>query len=282
MERVAPVASQGLEEGEAVIVAVDARHLDPLRAAIGPEARYRDAATWYRRPGKTLAAYHDFITEALERGATGVRIIGEPVWPDGPRSLVRAWARYESALNDVMAREPVWATCPYDVARLSDSVVAEAMRTHPATPDLPTGDFAPPAEFVGRPDGPPPDHATWFLVPSPFDVRRSRDMVAGAARAAGMAETQVASMTVAVSEVVTNALRHGRTAARVWTWTEPGMSLVVQVDDGGRGIADPLAGYRPPSGGAGLGLWTARQMADVLDLWVRPEGGTSVRISMRA
>lgn len=284
VERAAPPAIEGLAEGHAVIVAVDARHLAPLREAIGPGARYEDAASWYRRPGKTLAAYHAFVTGALEDGAPGVRIVGEPAWPDGPPALVRAWARYESAINDVLAREPVWAICPYDTRRLPPTLVSEAMRTHPATTDGTTGRYMSPGEFVGSPpEDPPPADAAWFLMPSPFDLRRARDAVAEVARATGMKPVRVASLTVAVGEVLANALRHGRTAAQVWTWTEPGMGLVVQVDDEGRGIADPLAGYRPPSPETGRwGLWMARQMADVVDVWVRPGGGTSVRLAMTA
>ncbi|HEX9890876.1 MAG TPA: ATP-binding protein, partial [Actinomycetota bacterium] len=189
----------------------------------------------------------------------------------------------ESAINEVLAAEPVWALCPYDTRRLPGAVVTEAMRTHPETTDRPSAQYVPPREFVGVPPDPPPAGATWFLVPSPFDIRRARDAVSEAARATGMTEARVATLTVAVSEAVSNALRHGRTAARVWTWTEPGLALVVQVDDDGRGIADPLAGYRPPSpGGTGAGLWTARQMADVVDVWARPGGGTSVRVAMTA
>jgi len=50
---------------------------------------------------------------------------------------------------------------------------------------------------------------------------------------------------MAANEVLTNALRYGRGAVALWGWPDDGRFLC-QIQDDGRGIADPLAGYVPP------------------------------------
>jgi len=58
--------------------------------------------------------------------------------------------------------------------------------------------------------------------------------------------------------------------------------LLCQVRDSGSGLPDPLAGYQPPDRtvpGAGMGLWSARQLCDMVTTTVEPEGFT-VRLSI--
>lgn len=58
--------------------------------------------------------------------------------------------------------------------------------------------------------------------------------------------------------------------------------LLCQVDDRGPGVADALAGYRPPAGATvqGRGLWITRQLVDLLEVVPTPTG-TSVRVRVR-
>jgi hypothetical protein len=46
-----------------------------------------------------------------------LRLVGEPVWPNGPPEHVLEWERYESVLNEVLAPFPVTLVCTYDTSR---------------------------------------------------------------------------------------------------------------------------------------------------------------------
>ena len=69
-------------------------------------------------------------------------------------------------------------------------------------------------------------------------------------------------------------------ALRSATGTDGGY-LVCQIDDAGAGLADPLAGYRPPGTEqrAGRGLWLARQVVDLMQI-APGHRGTSVRFQV--
>ncbi|MGH3865075.1 MAG: ATP-binding protein [Pseudonocardiaceae bacterium] len=81
----------------------------------------------------------------------------------------------------------------------------------------------------------------------------------------GLSDHHTDDIVMAVDEIATNALEHGRPPARVRSWTTP-EALFVQVDDHG-GTRIPVAtGYhRPPTDARrGRGIWMARAFADVL------------------
>lgn len=81
-------------------------------------------------------------------------------------------------------------------------------------------------------------------------------------------------LSVAAAEVLTNAILYGGGEARLSIWAEGGR-IICQVEDAGRGIEDPLVGYRPPGGRTGgRGLWLARQMVDLLEILPSARGAT--------
>ena len=94
----------------------------------------------------------------------------------------------------------------------------------------------------------------------------------------GMERT--ADLTVAVNEVATNALKHAGGRARVRFWTETAQ-VICEVSDSGPGFSDPFTGHVPPSGreAPGWGLWTARQLCDLVQLR-SGDDGTVVRLHM--
>nr|WP_230417051.1 ATP-binding protein [Micromonospora tarapacensis] len=75
-----------------------------------------------------------------------------------------------------------------------------------------------------------------------------------------MPDDEFDDFVVAVSEVVTNGLRHGRPPVRfrLWAGTD---RIVATVGDAGAGPDDPYAGLLPTAGGrpGGLGLWITHQ-----------------------
>jgi anti-sigma regulatory factor (Ser/Thr protein kinase) len=85
---------------------------------------------------------------------------------------------------------------------------------------------------------------------------------------------------IGTSEVVNNALQHGRPPTVIRVWAAPDR-IVVRVHDNGPGPADPLAGLIPPADGAsgpGAGLWLVHQL-DIGVALIHGADGFTVRLS---
>ena len=208
----------------------------------------------------------------------------EPVWPTGRPELVREWQRYESVLNAVLAPFPVSLVCLYDAAGLDPSVLESAHCTHRVIrrsgTELPSPAFEEPEELLRRwslQPAPPPSWASPMRVAALEDLPSARRFLRERARLADVDSERSLDLSVALTEVLTNALRHGGGDVRLWAWADS-ESLICQVEDRGGGIVDPLAGYRPPRAQAnGRGLWLARQLVDLLQI-VPGLQGTIVRL----
>lgn len=282
-----PYVESGIENDEFVFVAARADNLVALREGLGQggaPVRWEDTAEWHAHPGTRLRAFYEMAVEQRARGAQRLRLVGEPVWPDGPPELVREWQRYESSLNAVLAPFPATLLCLYDAAALDRSIVETAYRTHPVV-DLDgsrhaSGVFMEPDDFLRRwrhqLATPPP----WAAAVAAFeDLCRFRRFVMKEAFLAGLDRERAMDLTAAANEVVGNVFLHADGAPSVWTWSEGGR-FFCQIADRGPGIADPLAGYRPPvEGDSGRGLWMARQLADLINI-VATDQGTTVRLEM--
>lgn len=284
-----PYVSAGIEAGDVVFVAAHGSLLPGLRRELGAGAdavRLADTDVWHPHPMPRLRAFHEFVTEEIAAGATRFRLAGEPVWPEGPPELIREWQRYESVLNRVLAPFPVTLVCLYDAARLDRAILETARRTHPwivgGSTEGSSGEFVEPEDFLTR----------WSFElppPPPSAVRRSgsedlagfRRFLEEQALLAGVGAERAFDLLVAANEALTNAVMHSDGVAAVWAWWEDGR-FVCQIDDRGRGIGDPLAGYRPPSPevSEGRGLWLARQLVDLVQIVPRSDG-TSVRLHLR-
>lgn len=77
-----------------------------------------------------------------------------------------------------------------------------------------------------------------------------------------MPRDHISSLIVVVSELTTNAMRHGGGTGQLTVWRH-GHNLYCQVSDHGPGITDPHAGNARPDAAAlcGRGLWICRQLA---------------------
>jgi anti-sigma regulatory factor (Ser/Thr protein kinase) len=77
-------------------------------------------------------------------------------------------------------------------------------------------------------------------------------------------------LTIAVGELLANALRHGGGVSAVRAGHADGR-FVCEVSDAGEGVRDPFAGYLPPGARqvTGAGLWVARQLTAKLELLPR-------------
>jgi anti-sigma regulatory factor (Ser/Thr protein kinase) len=283
VDQLLPFARNGISRNDSVVAVLPPDNLSALRDALGPDGadvEFIDATEWYRRPVSTIAGYHQSLTRKTALGHPLVRVIGE-VQFGSTADEWRSWTRYEAALNRAFETRPAWIVCPYDTRTLPEAVLADARRTHP---HLHAGDDRSPS-----PEYRPADEILASLPVLPqvagppaitLDIgeaqHRVRTAIAALARRLRFDETRIAEVVLSVAEIAANARMHGGGRATLRAWAEPDQ-LVCEIADDGPGDINPLAGYLPPEPRrpGGRGLWITRQLADQVELQLRPGGGLS-------
>ena len=284
VETIVPFLRGGLEAGAPTAVATTPSHIALLRDAMGTDADdvhlFPDGA-WYVRPASTVEGWR----RELRRRGGGLRvpsrIVGEVLFGEGA-ARQRTWTRFESTLNGVFAGTPAWIVCPYDRRRLAPQVIADAARTHPVLWNgerHPSDRYEKPEAFLrAEPELPIDTEGSPTLSIQvhgrPGEVRSAlRRAVAEA-----LPPQRVEDLALVATELVANTIVHGGGAGTVAAWVRPG-STTLEVRDSGPGLADPLAGYRPPEPGSvgGMGLWVVRRLADAVTVDAS-DAGTTVRI----
>ncbi|BCJ58851.1 anti-sigma factor RsbA family regulatory protein [Micromonospora endophytica] len=265
---VLPFLLGGVEAGEPTFVALGERTGGLVRSALpaGVKVEFLPGGDIYARPTVAIRTYRRLLAELVAEGANQIRIVGEvprialgPTWD--------WWARYEAAINRAYDDWPLWSMCAYDTRIMPGIVRADVDVTHPyvVTPDgqhLPNPGYLPPEAFLCQQRPVPPD---------PIQASRPLVELTGPSAAQARAEVQRAGQgllpddefddfVVAVSETVTNGLRHGQPPVRfrLWRGTD---RIVATVSDAGPGPADPYAGLLPSDAAelGGLGLWITHQ-----------------------
>ncbi|MFI7577709.1 anti-sigma factor RsbA family regulatory protein [Micromonospora sp. NPDC049497] len=280
---VVPFLLGGVEAGEPTFVALGERTGGLVRAALpaGSGVRFLPGGEVYARPAAAIRAYRELLAEQVAAGAEQIRIVGEVPTPAFDATW-DWWARYESAINHAYDDFPLWGVCAYDTRTTPAAVLADVARTHPrfATADglhVPSDGWTAPDTFLreARPIPPDPIQETpptvVLVEPTPAEARSA---VYDADRGQ-LKEDDVEDLVVAVSEIVTNALRHGRSPVRLRLWAGDDR-IVVSVSDAGPGPLDPYAGLLPVSDGSpgGLGLWITYQSCSHVSLHRGPDGFT--------
>lgn len=275
MEVGLPFVEQGIEGREPTLVAVQASNIDNLRSALGGEPEgvtLLSMDEWYESSARTR---DKFMRWAGEHAGPGrVRLMGEFPWAIGNDAAVRDWARCESVINVAFDGMPVSFLCPYDARELPQEIIDYAYRTHPeiAGPlgSVASDSYEDPHEFcrrldarVERPDGDPSTVLSFDLA----DLRLVRRTVASAALAFGLSGTRADELALAVNEIASNAVVHGRPPAilRIWQGND---ELICEVSDAGDGIKDVLAGQLtpPPDEIGGRGIWLSRMLSDAVEI----------------
>jgi anti-sigma regulatory factor (Ser/Thr protein kinase) len=284
-----PLIDEAHLVGDTVLAVVPRHNATLLRSALGDvggTTEFVDAETWYEHPIATIAAY-----EAVLRGipaGTRAFVVGEVQFGTHETDWT-SWTRYESALNAALHRYDARVVCPYDARVLPARVVADARRTHPYL--LAASEVSSSDRYVDAPRLFPLLPATVAVPAATPDVDQLVDRRLGSARrafaavaaAVGFDAESTGDLTLAVNEVLTNAVTHGGGAARLRVWSSaPDLTCVV--DDAGRGIDDPLIGYAGPSPGSprGYGTWLARRLFHRSEFLRSPAGGLSVLLACRA
>jgi len=134
---------------------------------------------------------------------------------------------------------------------------------------------------VPRPDGdgPLPISDDPMSYTYTTDLAAIRAVVHRYALQAGLTEARAIDLTLAVSEVAANTVKHAKSPGSLKIWYDA-KEIVCQIHDEGI-ITDPLAGRRQPSLDAlgGHGLWIVNQVCDQVEIQ-SDETGTTVRLHM--
>jgi hypothetical protein len=277
-----PFLAAAAEAGEPALTVLGPAAGAALRDVLPADARvtHLPNSAVYARPALAVREIRRLLAENATTGASGTWLLSElPAERTG--STWDWWARYEATVNHAYRGFPLHTRCLYDTRRFGPDVLSDVARTHPELVDQegprPSPAYQGAEAFLRqrrplRPDplqaGPPRADLT---NPMPGEVRAA----ICADPDSPLTDTAVADLTVAVSEVATNAIRHGRPPLRVRVWSGAGR-LVVAVTDQGDGPPDPYTGLLParhaPDGG--LGLWLAFQLCDHVAFGPTPEGFT--------
>jgi len=287
MDVAVPFVEQGIAASEPALVSVRNGNVENLRAALGGEPEgvtLLAADEWYETSARTRDKGARWIEEMA--GAGRVRLLGEPPWATGNDAQVRDWARHESVTNVAYAGLGVDFICAFDERELPAEIVEHARRTHPTLAGPRDHDssegYEEPHQFcrrlnsrVERPDGEPATVLDFDLT----DLHRVRRLVTSMAVASGLSGARADELALAVNEIASNAVVHGRPPATLRIWERAG-ELICEVSDAGEGIKDVLAGqFTPPSDGiGGRGIWLARMLCDAVEI----RNGTGCTVSVHA
>ena len=286
----APFLLEGLAAGDAAVIAVGPDTTDPLRVAVDHDSRVLVLERHALYRVRTPTAITTFRRLAAEHAAPGrrVRVIGEVDF-GATVAEQREWQRYEAVINTAFAAAPLWGLCVFDTTRVPEPVLATARHTHPhlrtATGRAANPGYVDPASYLRA--LPVPAEPLEGTVPAladddVTDYNRLRQILrARLATVEGPADV-IEDYLLAVDEMTSNAVRHGRRPVGLRLWIAPGR-LVCTISDAGTDWDDPFAGYGPAHGEelslGGMGLWMARQLCDHVAIRREP-GGVSVRLTV--
>jgi anti-sigma regulatory factor (Ser/Thr protein kinase) len=246
----------------------------------GPNVTITDMAEIGRNPARIIPVLRAFCDR---NPGKRVRYLGEPAWPSRSPAELQETARYEALVNLAFAAAEISILCPYNSARLPQSVIDDARATHPA--ELRSGaesaspSYREPADYLAKLDKPLLAPAAAEALEYSRDLRPVRALVAAAGHRAGLDPSRCTDLVIAASEVAANTLRHtsGTGIIRLWSADD---EVLCQVEDSGF-IADPLAGHRRPASNrpGGQGLWLVNQLCDLAEISTS-ELGTTIRLHM--
>ncbi|WP_320064904.1 sensor histidine kinase [Micromonospora sp. RTGN7] len=282
-----PFLLDGVAAGEPTVVSFGPRNAALLRGVLPADSgvTFLAGGDIHARPAAVIRSCRKMLAGHVAAGARQIRIIDEL-----PRVALGAtwdwWARYESAINHAYDDFPLWSLCAYDTRITPASVLDDVARTHPRhlTPDgrhVLSPAYAEPTEYLreDRPVLPDPLQSTPPAVELAAPTAAQARAAVRAADRGLLPAADVEDLVVAVSEAVTNAIRHGQPPVRLRLWVGADRT-VVTVSDGGEGPKAPFAGLLPITDGTegGLGLWITHQSCNHVT-WQRGPGGYTLRLT---
>jgi anti-sigma regulatory factor (Ser/Thr protein kinase) len=288
LEQVAvPFLAEGLERGELAVLVGTEPTTTRLHDALGHHkgVRVLDREPIYQQATLALDAFRTLVRDELAAGATRLRILADVDFGTDPDAWAE-WTRFEALCNVGLSEYPVWGVCAYDTSALQPEVLIAGGLTHP---HLVAHDerrenplYEDPTEVLRRHERHLPDPVESTppqITLHPLDrIGALRGTVRD--HLSHLPKQAVDELVLAVNEVASNAIRHGRPPVTVKVWTPPDR-IVTTVTDCGAGVDNPVAGYLPAHedlSKGGMGLWLARQLCDRVDL-SRSGGEFTVRLT---
>lgn len=291
VELVAPFLRGGLAAGEAVVLVCADRRSALLVDAVGADPRLAvlPVPQVWRRPLDAMRDYERLIEQEVRAGRR-LRVVADSDFGAGPLDWSE-WARFEAASHHSARADPVWSICLLDRREAPEPVIAATERLHANcwNHGVRTGSptYAAPAENLRRdayvrtdPLERTPPAVRADDVAGPSDLAGLRHAVGTELARAGVPPWRSHEFVLAVSEMVANAIRHGRPPVRARLWSTP-RRVLCTVTDAGAGFDLPLSSYLFDPAQPGLGLHLARQLCDQLNLCWTPAGFT-VRLALLA
>lgn len=277
-----PFVREGVQAGEPVAVAVPGQNLKLIRAELGEaadEVHFLDMEEVGRNPGRIIPAVLWAFAD-LHPGRR-VRIVGEPVWPDRPRTEHDACLLHEALINLAFSGRDAVILCPYDLDGLDAEIIELAEAAHPVLvdgsgPRTSTG-YAP-ERVIRECGGPLPEPEDADVLPfGGEDLWRVRAFAVRYAERAGLSGVRLEDLRLIASELAANSIEHGGGSGILRIWTED-RRIVLDVSDAGH-IVDPLAGRRPADSRqrGSRGLLVTNLLGDLVRVHTG-EGGTTVRV----
>ncbi|SCF07233.1 Anti-sigma regulatory factor (Ser/Thr protein kinase) [Micromonospora coriariae] len=281
-----PFIQAGLAADEPVMVAVPGDNLHHIRAALGTDAgrvQLHDMSVAGRNPARIIPGV--LLAFAAAHAGKRVRIIGEPIWAGRTATEYPACAQHEALINAAFAGRPATILCPYDTRHLDRRWLDDAHRTHPVVQlgsvVRESPHYADPvavAAGFNLPLQDPPARATTITIDL-HALSVIRRVVTAEAIAAGLPSDRVADLTLAVSELAANTIKHTAGGGTLAVWTDD-TRLICQLTDTGH-ITNPLAGRIPvpPQQPGSRGLLLVNQLCDLVRVHTVP-GATTIRLHM--
>jgi anti-sigma regulatory factor (Ser/Thr protein kinase) len=269
----------GLAAEDVLLAIVPQRRIDTLREELGADSadvQFIEATTWYEHPIRTIAAYDEFLRSLAPRR---VSALTEPFCRDRTPLEIVEWTRYEAVVNAVFGGSGASALCAYDRNAVPPDVITDLRRTHTemieAGTTRPSRDYIDPGRVSAACDRTPlPTPPRFESMPiESADLHDVRTFVAEQATRHGMSNGALSGLLVAVTEVATNAVRHGTPPMAVRVWADDG-DLVCEVADCGFWHPAELVGFLPPESASagGFGLWGVRMLTDLVQVRTNWDG----------
>ncbi len=283
-----PFIHDGIDAGEAVMVAVIPEHAEWLRNDLGPQAakvHFVDMIHLGRNPARIIPAWQKFLDVWSGYGLP-VRGIGEPIWAGRRPEEILECQLHEALLNlAVDPKLPLWLVCPYDAEHLDSEVISEAGRSHPV--------LAAAASYQGSPSYRGRAHAQEMftaelpavngkpeetVVTGPLNLEAAADYVTLQAASADLWSDKIVALTDAVRGLTAHSLHQGAEQVRVRLWNAPGVLICDLTDN--TVIHDLLIGRHPTPSPGQDALRFANQMCDLVQTRSNKDG-TTIRLHMR-
>ena len=289
--RATPFLRAGLDRGEAVLAIVPARVEQVLRSALGGDddrVRWQEPGLSDQRLGEAFETFRGFFADRHAAGEPARLLTQNDL--DGDPDRLAAYLRLEAVSTEAFGPFGYTWACLYDRRRHPPDMLDSVGQVHPHLiaddgGPVPSTSHVDPGAYLESHPGPvssAPEPAELDIeLTAPADLPAMRPRLRTHSTGIGRDRDEVDAMLIAVTEVVTNALQHGRAPCRLRVWTAQSV-LHVRVDDHGHSPGLAMAGYWRPTSPTSdpMGLWVARQLADVMHTQTTPNS-TTVELQFR-